>query len=120
MIYYILLFGLSKNNTLLESYRHQLIASVEFEMMEQTYVELSEISLAEAEVRCAVVMALIHNDGEMDNRIIANTIGVDMRTIQSTRKKLEENKDFRGVITRASKSMDDRRKSRDADFGLRS
>ncbi|KAF2351543.1 hypothetical protein FHG87_017702 [Trinorchestia longiramus] len=116
MIYYILLFGLSKNNTSLERYSNQLIASVEFEMMEQTYAELSEILFTEAEVRCAVVMALIHNNGEVDNRIIANTIGVDMRTIQRTRKKLEENKDRCGVITRASKSLDDRRKSRDADF----
>ena len=39
-----------------------------------------------------------------------------MRTIQRTRKKLEESKDPRGVITRAPKSLDDRRKSRNADF----
>jgi DNA-binding transcriptional regulator YhcF (GntR family) len=84
--------------------------------MEQTYAELSEISFTEAEVRCAVVMALVRNNGEVDNRTIANTLGVDMRTIQRTRKKLEESKDPRGVITRAPKSPDDLRKSRDADF----
>ena len=39
-----------------------------------------------------------------------------MRTIQCTRKKLEESKDLRGVITRAPKSLDDRRKSRNVDF----
>ena len=37
-----------------------------------------------------------------------------MRTIQHTHKKLEESKD--PVITRAPKSLDDRQKSRDADF----
>ena len=39
-----------------------------------------------------------------------------MRTIQRTHKKLEESKDPCGVITRAPKSLDDCRKSRDADF----
>ena len=39
-----------------------------------------------------------------------------MRTIQRARKKLKESKDPRGVITRAPKSLDDRRKSRNADF----
>ncbi|KAF2367466.1 hypothetical protein FHG87_001773 [Trinorchestia longiramus] len=97
-------------------YRNQLIASVEFEKKEKTYTEVSEISFTEAEVRCAVVMALVHNNGEVDNRTIANTIVVDMRTIQRTRKKLEESKGPRGVIKRASKSLDDRRKSRDAYF----
>ena len=61
-------------------------------------------------------MVLVHNNGEVDNRTIANTLGVDMRTIQRTRKKLEESEDPRGVITRAPKSLDDHRKSRDADF----
>ncbi|KAF2354488.1 hypothetical protein FHG87_014756 [Trinorchestia longiramus] len=116
MRYSILLFRLSKCNTSLESYRNQLVASIEFETMEQTYAELSEISFTEAVVRCAVVMALVHNNGEVDNRTIANTIGVDMRTIQRTRKKLEEGKDSCGVITGAPKSLDDRQKSRNADF----
>ena len=53
--------------------------------MKRTYAELSEISFTEAEVRRAVVMALVHNNGEVDNRTIANTLGVDMRTIQRTR-----------------------------------
>ncbi|KAF2361856.1 hypothetical protein FHG87_007387 [Trinorchestia longiramus] len=82
----------------------------------QTNAELSEVSFIEAEVRCAVVMALVHNNAEVDNKTIANTNGVDMSTIQRTRKKLEESKDPLGVITRAPKSLDDRRKSRDADF----
>ena len=84
--------------------------------MKRTYAELSEISFTEAEVRCAVVMALVHNNGEVDNRTITNTLRVDMRTIQCARKKLEESKDHCGVFTRAPKSLDDHRKSRDADF----
>ncbi|KAF2366236.1 hypothetical protein FHG87_003003 [Trinorchestia longiramus] len=112
MIYSILLFRLPNCNTLLESYKNKLIASVEFETMEQIYAELSEISFTGAEVRCAIVMALVNNNGEVYNR----TIGVDMKTIQRTRKKLEEGKDPRGVVTRAPKSRDDRRRSRDADF----
>ena len=100
----------------MDSYKNKVITSVEFDAMKRTYAELSEISFTEAEVRCAMVMALVHNNGEMDNSTIANTLGVDMRTIQHTRKKLEESKDPRGVITRAPKSLDDCRKSRDADF----
>ena len=79
-------------------------------------MELSEISFTEAEMRCAVVMGLIYNNGEMDNRTITNTLRVDMRTIQHTRKKLEESKDPCGVITRGPKSLDNCQKSRDADF----
>ena len=75
--------------------------------MKRTYAELLEISFTKAEVRCAVVMALVHNNGEVDNRTIANTLRVNMRTIQRTRKKLEESKDPHGVITRAPKSLDD-------------
>ena len=89
MIYSILLFRLNKCNILLDSYKNKVITSVEFDTMKGTYTELSEISFTEAEVRCAVVMALVHNNGEVDNRTIANTLRVDMRTIQHTRKKLE-------------------------------
>ncbi|KAF2361902.1 hypothetical protein FHG87_007344 [Trinorchestia longiramus] len=116
MIYSILLFRLSKCNTSLKSYRNQLIASVEFETMKQTYGELSEISFSETKVRVAMVMALVHNNGKVDNRTIVNTIGVDMRTIQRTHKQLDDSKYPRGVIRRAPKSLEDRQKSRDADF----
>ena len=61
-------------------------------------------------------MALVHNNGEVDNRTITNTLGVNMRTIQHTHKKLEESKGPCEVITRAPKSLDDYQKSRDADF----
>ena len=116
MIYSILLFRLHKCNISLNSYKNKVITSVEFDTMKRTYVELSEISFTKVEVRCALVMAVVHNNGEVDNRTIANTLGVDMRNIQRTCKKLEESKDLRGVITRAPKSLDNRRKSRDADF----
>ncbi|KAF2343241.1 hypothetical protein FHG87_026003 [Trinorchestia longiramus] len=116
MTYSILLFRFSKSNTSLERYRNKLIVSVDFETMEQTYAELYDISFTEAEVRCAVVTALVHNKGEVNNRTIAHTIGIDMRTIERTRKKFEESKDPHGVITRALKSLDDRWNSRNADF----
>ena len=108
MIYSILLFRLHKCNISLDSYKNKVITNVEFDTMKRTYVELPEISFTEAEVRCAAVMALVHNNGEVDNRTIANTLGVDMRTIQRTRKKLEESKDPRGFITRAPKSLENR------------
>ena len=92
------------------------INSVEFDTMKRAYAELSEISLTEAEMRCATVMALVHKNGEVDNRTIANTLGIDMKTIQRTCKKLEKSKDLHGVITRAPKSLDDRHKLRNADF----
>ena len=82
MIYYILLFRLHKCNISLDIYKHKVITSVEFDTMKRTYAELLEISFTEAEVRCAVVMALFHNNGEVDNRTITNTLGIDMRTIQ--------------------------------------
>ena len=68
MIYSILLFRLYKCNILLDSYKNKVITNVEFDTMKRTYAELSEISFTEAEVRCAMVMALVHNNGEVDNR----------------------------------------------------
>ena len=100
----------------MDCYKNKVITSVEFDTKKRIYVELFEILFTEAEVRCAVVMALVHNNGKLDNRTIANTLRVNMRTIQCTRKKLEESKDPHGLITRAPKSLDDHQKSRDADF----
>ena len=116
MIYSILLFRLHKCNISLDSYKNKAINSVEFDTMKKTYTELSEILFTEAEVRCAMVMALVHNSGKVDSRTIANTFKVNMRTIQHTRKKLEESKDPCGVIKRAPKSLDNCQKLRDADF----
>ena len=105
MIYSILLFRLHKCNILLDSYKNKVITSVEFDTMKRTYMELSEISFTEVEVRCALVMALVHNNGEVYNR-----------TIEHTRKKLEESKNPREIITRVPKSLNDCWKLRDADF----
>ena len=116
MIHSILLFRLHKCNILLDSYKNKVITSVEFDTMKRTYAKLSEILFTEVEVRCAVVMALVHNNGEVHNKTIANTLEVDMRTIQHTHKKLEESKDPHGVITTTPKSLDDCQKSRDAGF----
>ena len=75
MIYSILLFRLHKCNISLDSYKNKVITSVEFETMKKTYTELSEILFTKAEVRCAVVMDLVYNNGEVDNRTIAKTLG---------------------------------------------
>ena len=119
MIYSILLFRLHKCNISLDSYKNKVITSAEFDTIKRKYVELSEISFTEAEVRCAEVIALVHNNGKVDNRTIVNTLRVNMR--QCTRKKLEESKDSHRVTKRAPKSLDNCWKSRDADFvkGLR-
>ena len=98
----------------MDSYKNKVITSVEFDTTKRTYTELSEISFTEVEVSCAVVMALVPNNGEVDNRTISNSLGVNMRTIQCTRKKLEESKDPCGFITRAPKSLDDCRKLKDS------
>ena len=105
-----------KCDILLDSYKNKIFTSVEFDTMKGTYVELSKILFTEVEFRCTMVMALVHNNGEVDNRTIANTLGFDMRIIQHTRKKLEESKDPHGVITRAPKSLDNCWKLRNADF----
>ena len=83
MMYSILLFRLHKCNISLDSYKNKVITSAEFDTI-KTYMELSEILYTEAEVRCAVVVALVHNNSEVHNRTTANTLGVDMRTIQHT------------------------------------
>ena len=64
MIYSILLFRFHKCNILLDSYKNKVITSVEFDTMKRIYAELSKILFTEAEVRCAMVMALVHNNGE--------------------------------------------------------
>ena len=94
MIYSILLFRLHKCNILLDSYKNKVITSVEFDTTKRTYMELSEILFTEVEVRCALVMALVHNNG----------------TIEHTCKNPRE------IITRVPKSLNDCWKSRDADF----
>ena len=71
-----LLFRLHKYNILLDSYKNKIITSVEFDTMKRTYMELLEISFTEPEVRCAAVMALVHNNGEVDNKTIAKTLGL--------------------------------------------
>ena len=78
MINSILLFRLHKCNISLDSYKNKIITRVEFDTMKRKYVELSEIVFTEVEVRCAMV---IHNNGEVDNRTIANKLEVDMRLV---------------------------------------
>ena len=95
----------------MESDRNCLIASVEFYGIEQTHAELSEIVFTEAEMSCAGFMALVYNNGEVGNRTIINTLGVDMRTTHRTRKKFEESKDTNKSIIGTPKSFNDLRKS---------
>ena len=50
------------------------------------------------------------------NRAIADMLGIDMRTIQRIRKRLEKEKDSRAVIHRAPKTLEDHKKSQDIHF----
>ena len=75
MIHSILIFRLHKCNISLDSYKNKVITSVEFDTMKRTYAELSEISFIEVEVRCAMVMALVHNNGEVDNKTLPTPSG---------------------------------------------
>ena len=68
--------------------------------MEDVYEELAPIQFTEAERRCAAVMCLVNNSGDITNREIQNATGISMKTIQRTRKTLEETKDPRGTIER--------------------
>ena len=62
------------------------------------------------------VVALVQTKGKVDNKTFSSILGVKMRTIQRTRKTLEESKDPRGVIKRSPKSLEHNRKLRNADF----
>ena len=62
--------------------------------MEETFAELSKVLLTKSEVRWVVVIALVHKKEKVDNKTIARTLGVKMRTIHHTCKNLEESKDL--------------------------
>ncbi len=80
------------------------------------YDDLCAVEFSEQEKRCAVMMALVTSSGKTSNRAIGDMLGIDIRTIQRLRKRLEEEKDPRAIIQRAPKALEDRRKSRDVDF----
>ncbi|QQP32938.1 Uncharacterized protein FKW44_024138, partial [Caligus rogercresseyi] len=67
-------------------------------------------------LRSAVVMALVNNGGEISNSTIASTLGVNLRTVQRIRKKLEDTWDVDVTIKRAYKEEGAARKVRDTDF----
>ena len=52
--------------------------------MEALYEELAPIEFSEAERRCAAVMCLVNNSGDITNREIQNATGITMKTIQRT------------------------------------
>ena len=52
--------------------------------MEDLYEELAPIEFSEAERRCAAVMCLVNNSGDITNREIQNATGITMKTIQRT------------------------------------
>ena len=84
--------------------------------MEELYASLKEITFTETEQRCAVVLCLVQNQGQITNRDISNTTGLNMRTIQRVRSKLEVSLNPRETISRSRRSQEDSRKARDAEF----
>lgn len=85
-------------------------------MMDNLYKELEPIQFTEAERRCAVVMCLVNNSGNITNKEIQNATGISIKTIQRTRKSLEESKDPRGTIERKERSEPSARKKRSLEF----
>ena len=52
--------------------------------MEDLYEELAPIQFTEAKRRCAAVMCLVNNSGDITNREIQNATGITMKTILDT------------------------------------
>ena len=84
--------------------------------MEDLYEDLAPITFSEAERRCAAVMCLVNNSGDITNREIQNATGITMKTIQRTRKTLEETKDPRGTIERKERPEKSTRRKRSNEF----
>lgn len=103
-------------NIPLESRCNQLFVSNKLTTMEATYDDMCPVDFSEQEKRSAVIMALVNTSGKASNRAIADMLGIDIRTIQRLRKRLEEEKDPRAIIQRMPKALEDRRKSRDGNF----
>ena len=74
--------------------------------MNELYEGLEDITFTEAERRCAVVMCLVNNNGNIENREIQKATGLTMRYIQEIRKRLEDSKNPRGVISRQRRSQE--------------
>ena len=75
--------------------------------MEETCAKLSEVLFTESELRCAIVMALVHNKETIDSTSI---LGVKMGTIQCNCKKFKGSKGpkelSQRVITKSPKSLE--------------
>ena len=99
-----------------QTYRQDGFIQSSLSIMEELYVSLKEITFTETEQRCAVVLCLVQNQGQITNRDISNTTGLNMRTIQRVRSKLEESLNPRETISRSRRSQEDSRKARDAEF----
>ena len=84
--------------------------------MASSYAELEDYKWTVENLRCAVVMILVNNRGEISNQTIAGTLGANVRTVQRIRKKLEETWYIDATIQRAQKDEGATRKVRDADF----
>ena len=69
--------------------------------------------------RCAVVMCLINNKGNIENSTISKALGIPMRTIQDIRKELERSGDPGMVVKRKAKPQEASRTVREADFVAR-
>ena len=75
--------------------------------MEASYENLCPIYFNEQERRCAVIMALVNTSGKATNRQNADKLGINLRTVQILRKRLEEVKDPKTTIQKAPKALEE-------------
>ena len=85
-----------------------------------SYENLQLIEFNEEMPRCAVVMCLINNKGNIENVTISKALGISIRTIQDIRKEqLERSGDPEMVVKRKTKPQEASRTVRDANFVAR-
>uniref|UniRef100_A0A0K2UMF5 Uncharacterized protein n=1 Tax=Lepeophtheirus salmonis TaxID=72036 RepID=A0A0K2UMF5_LEPSM len=84
--------------------------------MPSSYEEIKRYKWTEELSRSAVVMALVNNGSEISNSTIASTLGVNLRTVQRIRKKLDDTWDVDATIKRAFKEEGADRKVRGTEF----
>lgn len=85
-------------------------------VMPSSYEDLEGCKWQEVEIRSAVVMILINSAGETSNQEIAGTLGVNLRTVQRIRAKLETTWDVDAIVYRKKKADGATRTVRDAAF----
>ena len=76
----------------------------------------SDTMFNEQDRRCAAVQLMLSTDPSYDNRTIANTLKMQIRTVQRLRAQLNASDDPLGVVERKPKAEDTARKTRTKEF----